>query len=151
MAFRLAFRRLAKSPLFTLLTVATLAIGIGANSAIFSVIDGILIHPLPYSHAEGLERLLAVADALVPQLAQEGRFVFRKRRRGLGFRFEHPRLDHIIWGDLTEDEPSGDSRVAAAGAVVRRFVAYLTTDVMTAADSGSPPGSTVDVHEQLLI
>lgn len=54
MSLRHIFRRLAKTPLFTVMTVATLAIGIGANSAIFSVIDGILLNPLPYSHPEEL-------------------------------------------------------------------------------------------------
>ena len=47
-------RRLLHSPGFTLVTALTLALGIGANSAIFSVIEGILLKPLPYPHAERL-------------------------------------------------------------------------------------------------
>ena len=47
-------RRLLRSPLFTAMTLVTLAIGIGANTAIFSVINGILLKPLPYPHPEEL-------------------------------------------------------------------------------------------------
>src|SRR5215813_6481221 len=47
-------RRLRRSPLFACVTLATLAIGIGANTAIFSVLDGILLRPLPYAHSEQL-------------------------------------------------------------------------------------------------
>lgn len=45
---RQALRRAVKTPLVTTLTVAALALGIGANSAIFAVVDGVLLRPLPY-------------------------------------------------------------------------------------------------------
>ncbi|HEU4935125.1 MAG TPA: ABC transporter permease, partial [Vicinamibacterales bacterium] len=47
-------KRLLRTPLFTTLTVLTLAIGIGANTAIFSVVEGILLRPLPFSQADEL-------------------------------------------------------------------------------------------------
>ena len=48
------FRRLARAPLFTTVTLLTLAIGIGANAVVFSVVNGVLFKPLAYPHPERL-------------------------------------------------------------------------------------------------
>jgi predicted permease len=58
-----AWRSLAKSPEYAAITVLTLALGIGANTAVFSVVQGVLLKPLPYAHADRLYRIFLTGPA----------------------------------------------------------------------------------------
>jgi putative ABC transport system permease protein len=81
-------RRLMRSPMFTIVTLITIGIGVGANTAIFSVINGILLKPLPYP---GPERLVGVWQSCpglnLPEmnLAPSDYFTFRDENGS----FEH--------------------------------------------------------------
>ena len=63
---RYALRQLMLNPGFTAVMTLTLALSIGANSAIFSVIEGVLLKPLPYPHADQIVRLF-LSDSSYPK------------------------------------------------------------------------------------
>jgi predicted permease len=77
-------RSLVRSPLFTAVALLTLAVGIGANTAIFSVVNGILLKPLPYPHPEELVAVWLAAPGLNIKdlnLGPADYFIFREQDR----------------------------------------------------------------------
>ena len=70
--FRYAFRMLSKRPAYTAVVVLTLALGIGVNTAIFSVISGVLVKPLPYQAPEQLVVIESTSEYSDKDLYVEG-------------------------------------------------------------------------------
>ena len=64
---RYGIRKLIKAPAFTVVAVIALALGIGANAAIFSVVNGVLLSPLPFKESE---RLLIIRETKLPQFPE---------------------------------------------------------------------------------
>ena len=90
------FRRLLRSPMFTAITVLTLAIGIGANTAVFSVIDGVLLKPLPYPRPEELISVVHTAPGInVKELPTSPSCYFIYREEGRVFQ------DIGLWTNYT--------------------------------------------------
>src|SRR5260221_2928631 len=78
--------RLGRAPLFTSVTVATLAIAIGPNTAIFGVLDGVLLKPLPYAHPEELVGVWHTAPGVnIAELNSSPSLYFAYREDGRTF------------------------------------------------------------------
>lgn len=99
---KFAFRQLFKSPGFTAVAVLTLALGIGANTAIFSIVDQLLNRPLPVPAPERL--------AVVARAGEDGRAIFS--------------FNHVFFTDLRERSQSFSHLVATA----ERPVGFSTGD-----------------------
>jgi predicted permease len=117
---RLALRGIRRRPGFTLAVVLTLALGIGANTAIFGVVDGVLIKPLPYPDADELVSVEQVAPGLnVVQLRMSASQYFTYREEGRVFK-------HIgLYGD-------GGRTITGIGEPEQARALFLTSDVLQA-------------------
>lgn len=75
---------MAHAPMFTVITLVTLAAGVGANTVVFSVLEGVLLKPLPYPGAEGLVGVWLTAPGIHlkdADLSPSDYFVFREQGR----------------------------------------------------------------------
>src|SRR6516225_2227770 len=94
--FRFAFRKLRQSPAFTLIAIATLALGIGLNTAIFSLIHDLFLKSLPFKEPQRLVHMYANA----------------RERNLLELAVSVPRFMHYKDGQTVFDEFSGENVAA---------------------------------------
>src|SRR5213595_633978 len=79
-------RRLGRAPLFTAITLITLAAGVGANTVVFSVLEGVLLKPLPYPKPDELIGVWLTAPGINIkefELSPSDYFIFRDQNRTL--------------------------------------------------------------------
>ena len=74
---RFAIRSWGRAPAFTIAAIVTLAIGIGANTAIFSVVSGVLLRPLPFTDPQSLVQLFETQPRNSLQMGFDGPVVFQ--------------------------------------------------------------------------
>src|SRR5437588_3762719 len=100
---RFAFRQLIKNPAFSAVAILTLALGIGANTAIFSVVEGTLLRSLPFPHAEQLVRIYEAQD--------------ENGARGASLNLSDRTLQHFreFGRDIFEDIGGGTGSTAVVG------------------------------------
>src|SRR3954470_5389163 len=106
---RFALRSLLHSPGFTILAIITLGLGIGANTAMFSVVNAIMLKPLPYPESERLDRI----DRATPQNPQ-GRVSpadFLDLQREMG---GYGEIAAYSLGDTSISEPSQPAEMVSA-------------------------------------
>jgi predicted permease len=99
---RFGLRALRRAPGFALATIVTLALGIGANAAIFSVVDAIVLRPLPYAHPE---RLVSLGTGAAGEF-----LALRERLRSFS--------QLAIWVEQTHPIDVGDESIRVEGAAV---------------------------------
>ena len=118
---RVALRTLPRMPGFSLAFILTLGLGIGANTAIFSVINGVLLRPLPYPEAD---RIMHLRQAQVAAGVEDTSFSFVEVA---DYRAQSKTLDQFIeFGDWTFNVLGrGDPHRATGGLVTPNFFELL--------------------------
>ena len=119
---RLAVRQLLKSPGFTLLAIVTLALGIGANTSMFSVLNGILLKPLPYAGSAQLESIFrSTAQNPKGGISPADFLDLQRAMRGYGT------IAAYMAADTSLSEPGRPAEMAAGIRITSNFFSTLGT------------------------
>jgi hypothetical protein len=125
---RYGFRQLRRNPGFTIIAVLTVALGIGANTAIFSVVNAVVLRPLPYSHSDRLVWIAESIPALKSEAATGGDYVDWKDQNHTLDRIAA--YDTSYRGSLSEGSGSGggsaDFNLTGRGTPTRVHSAFVS-------------------------
>ncbi len=102
-----ALRTMRKNPGFTIIAVLTLALGIGANTAIFSVVNTIMIQPLPFKEVDRLARVYMVRNGQPPWISPRPNLFLALEERGKFFEG----LAGQRFTEMTMSTPEGPERI----------------------------------------
>ena len=106
---RLAYRQLIRTPGFTILAIITLGLGIGANTAMFSILNSVLLKPLPYPQSEQLDRIdRATAQNPVGRVSPADFLDLQREMRGYGD------IAAYTLGDTSLSEPGQPAEMVRA-------------------------------------
>src|ERR1700674_4062664 len=103
---RFDLRMLRKNPGFTVVAVLTLALGIGANTAIFSVVNAVLLQPLPYPQSDRIVQLMrSFPERNFPSISISKFMVWRNQTQVFQdiAAFDHDSTDNLTEGDRPEE------------------------------------------------
>lgn len=146
-SLRLAARRLVRVPAFTLTAVGTLALGIGATTAVFSVVDGILLRPLPYPRSADLVDVghaLEVGGGLHVDQSDAGQLFYRKENRVFEDLAAYQVAAVNVGGAAGRgSSPAGAERASGARVTASLFNVLRATPAMgrTVSESDDAPGA----------
>lgn len=117
---RLALRQLLRSPGFTLLAIITLGLGIGANTGMFSILNSILLKPLPYPQSEQLDRIdRATAQNPVGRVSPADFLDLQREMHGYG------EIAAYTLGDTSLSEPGQPAEMVRALRASANFFSLL--------------------------
>jgi putative ABC transport system permease protein len=145
---RYGLRQLRRNPGFTIVAVLTLALGIGANTAIFSVVNAVVLRPLPYSHSDRLVWIAESVPALKSELASGGDYVDWKDQNHTLDRIAA--YDTIYRGSLREGSGgagSADFNLTGRGTPVRVHAAFVSASFFATLGVGPQLGRAFSENE----
>jgi len=141
---RFAVRQLAKSPGFSLLAIATLALGIGANTAMFNVANSMLLRPLPFDPAGRLDRFFRATAQ-----NQEGQFSAADVRDLMQAGAPYGEIAPYEAGEASLSEPGQPPEMAVAYRVPASFFPLLKTTLQLGRNFR--PGEAVPGNDRVVI